>query len=107
SRTGRLDVRPDSDEVIWLRMPEVSPADFRLVDPLVALGYRSSRAAVARIAANWRLPRTGMAPDTSARWIPAPLLPPLATVDFLRRDGRPARFSGAARRLFGGPESGP
>src|SRR5437763_5895721 len=107
SRSGRLDARPDSDEVIWLRMPEVSAADFRLVDPLVALGYRSSREAVARIAEKWRLPREGTAPDTSDRRIAAPLLPPLVSADFVPRDGRSARFSGAARRLFGTPGSGP
>lgn len=93
SQRGRTDARPDRDHVLWLRMPGASPADFRLVDTLVARGYRESRDTIATLARAWSLPRR--APPG-----PIPALPPIADITWVRHDGRPVRGATAASEAF-------
>ena len=100
SQRGRTDARPGRDHVIWLRMPGVSPAEFRLVDSLIARGYRGSRDSIAAIARAWELPRAER-PGSN------PVIPPLAGVAWVTANGRAARASGAAQALLGALPSGP
>jgi len=100
SRRGPSEARPGVDRVLWLKMPGIPPDDFRLVDTLAAIGYRESRDVVARLARDWRLPHAGR-PDS------APVLPPLARVDWRRHDRTHARLAPAARALFGRSPPGP
>ncbi len=100
SRRGRHDARPGSDHVIWLKMPGISPANFRQVDTLVAIGYRESRQSIARLAREWRLP-TVERPDSLV------VVPPLTRVEWRLQDGNRARLTSAAQRLLGPRPAGP
>ncbi len=99
SRRGRGEARPGRDHVLWLQMPGVSPVDFRLVDTLVAMGYRESRPLLARLAREWDLPH----PPQPRRLVK---LPPLREPRWVSRNGRTARQSEAAQALFGRPPAG-
>lgn len=94
SRRGQDDARPGADRLIWLEMPGISSSDFRLVDTLVAIGYRQTHDTIARLASEWKLPR---------RHEPAPSasLPPTRSAEWIGRDGRRARQWYAAQEVLG------
>jgi len=93
TQQGRTDARPGRDHVIWLRLPGASPANFRMVDSLIARGYRDSRDTIAALARAWRLPRRERRQVDS-------VLPPIASVAWLTSSGRPARASTPATDLL-------
>jgi predicted acylesterase/phospholipase RssA len=94
SRSGRFQVRSGRDMAIWLPMPRVSPADFRRVDAIVAMGYRATRDSIARLAREWRLARR---PEGGTSVV----LPRLSSTRWVTRDGRPPRLADDAYRRLG------